>query len=273
MPAKHPQDQQRIAPVALVAAAGGEGDPVLLLHGQPGSGTDWVPVIRELLRRRVPLLVPDRPGYGLTGGPAGGFFQNADALVAMLDRIGVARVVAVGHSWGGGVAVALAARHPERVSKLVLVAPVGHRRAVGALDRLLALPGLGRMASRVGFAALRASLGVRPLRAAAHSLSGVEPAQLQRSVRRLAPAAARSFAQEQRALVTETPALEALLSDIRTPTVVVVGEEDRLVPPEAARALAEQIAGAELVAVPSHGHLLPLTAPLALVQLVLQGAV
>jgi pimeloyl-ACP methyl ester carboxylesterase len=274
MPAKQPPDPNRLAPLALVAAAGGEGDPVLLLHGQPGSGNDWLPLIRELRRRDVPLLVPDRPGYGRTGGPARGFFENADAMVDMLDRLGVDRVVVAGHSWGGGVAVALAARYPERVSRLVLVAPVGHRRAVGLLDRVLALRGVGSLATRAGFAALRASLSVGPLRAAvAHGMTGVEPAQLERSMRHLlAPAAARSFAREQRSLVTETPALEAVLGSIRAPTTVVVGEDDRLVPPAAAHALARQIDGAELVEVPKAGHLLPLTAPLALVRVLVREA-
>jgi pimeloyl-ACP methyl ester carboxylesterase len=271
MPAKHPSEPDRLSPLALVAAAGGDGDPVLLLHGQPGSGSDWLPLIRELRRRGVPLLVPDRPGYGRTGGRARGFFENAEAMVEMLDRLGVERVVAVGHSWGGGVGVALAARYPERVSRLVLVAPVGHHRAVGLVDRLLAVRGIGSVASRAGFAALRASLGLRPLRAAlAFGVSGVEPAQLERSMRRLlVPGTARSFADEQRSLVTETPALEAVLGSIRAPTTVVVGQDDRLVPPAAAHALAEQIAGAKLVEVPKAGHLLPLTAPLALARILL----
>src|SRR4051812_49612397 len=119
MPAKHPHDQQRIAPVALVAAAGGEGDPVLLLHGQPGSGSDWVPVSRELRRRGVPLLVPDRPGYGLTGGPAGGFFENADAPVSMLDPIGGAPGGVVGPSWGGGGAGGVGPPPPPRGGKIL----------------------------------------------------------------------------------------------------------------------------------------------------------
>ena len=272
MPAKQPPDPNHLAPLALVAAAGGQGDPVLLLHGQPGSGRDWLPLVRELRRRGVPLLVPDRPGYGRTGGLARGFFENADAMVDLLDRLGIDRVVVAGHSWGGGVAVALAARYPERVSRLVLVAPVGHGRAVGLFDRLLALRGVGSIASRAGFAALRASFAVRPLRAAlAHGVSGVEPAQLERSMRHLlAPTAARSFAHEQRALVTETPALEALLGSIRAPTTVVVGEDDRQVPPAAAQALALRIGGAELVEVPKTGHLLPLTAPLALAEILAQ---
>ena len=157
----------------------------------------------------------------------------------------------------------------------MLVAPVGHRRAVGLLDRMLAVPGLGSLASRAGFAALRASLGVRPLRAAlAHSMGGVEPAQLERSLRGLlAPTAARSFAEEQRSLISETPALEAVLGSIDVPTTVVVGEADRLVPPAAAQALAERIAGAELVEVPEVGHLLPQTAPLALARILLQSTV
>jgi pimeloyl-ACP methyl ester carboxylesterase len=275
MPAKYPPDPSRLAPLALVAAASGEGDPVLLLHGQPGSGSDWLPLIGELRRRGVPLLVPDRPGYGRTGGRARGFFENADAMVDMLDRLGIERVVVTGHSWGGGVAVALAARYPERVCRLVLVAPVGHRRAVSLLDRVLAVPGVGRIASRAGFAALRASLGIRPLGAAlAHGVIGVEPDQLERSMQHLTtPAVARTFADEQRLLVTETPALEAVLGAIRAPTTVVVGEDDRLVPPAAARALAERIDGAELVEVPKAGHLLPLTAPLALVEILVRDGV
>src|SRR4051794_20061292 len=79
----------------------------VLVHGQPGSAADWAPV-RQLLEDDFTVLVPDRPGYGRTGGSAIGFGANADAIVELLDRHGIPSATIVGHSWGGGVAIALA---------------------------------------------------------------------------------------------------------------------------------------------------------------------
>jgi pimeloyl-ACP methyl ester carboxylesterase len=73
----------------------------------------------------------------------------------------------------------------------------------------------------------------------------------------LTPATWRAFASDQRALVSGLPALEARLGDIRAPTTIVAGREDRVVPLSAARRLATQIRDAELVVVQRAAHLLP----------------
>jgi pimeloyl-ACP methyl ester carboxylesterase len=99
---------------------GGGGPAVLLLHGQPGSRADWAQVVAALAGD-ARVLVPDRPGYGGTGGRPLGFAGNAEAAVGLLDRLGIRRVIAVGHSWGAGVALALAARYPERVLSFVSI--------------------------------------------------------------------------------------------------------------------------------------------------------
>jgi pimeloyl-ACP methyl ester carboxylesterase len=78
----------------------------------------------------------------------------------------------------------------------------------------------------------------------------------------------RSFVVEQRALLAETPSLEAGLSSVRAPTAVVAGRRDRVVPIRAAADLAEAIPGAELVWVPDAGHLVPQEAPGVLVSIV-----
>ena len=122
----------------LVADVRGHGPAVVLLHGQPGSAADWEPLAR-LLEADYTVIVPDRPGYGRTGGRATGFRGNAAAVVDLLDRRGVASATIVAHSWSGGVAIALAEDNPDRVAGLVLVASVGPDERLDRLDRLLAV--------------------------------------------------------------------------------------------------------------------------------------
>ena len=94
---------------------------VVLLHGQPGSGADWQQVA-DRLPDGLGVLAPDRPGYGASPQPAGGFAAGARAVVAEMDSRGIDRAVLVGHSYGGGVALATAQRAPERVEALILLA-------------------------------------------------------------------------------------------------------------------------------------------------------
>ncbi len=98
----------------------GRGPTVLLLHGQPGSGSSWDPVTERLVDR-FRVLAPDRPGYGATAGEARGIAENADLAATLLEVTGSGPATVVAHSWAGGVAVLLAERHPELVHGLVLV--------------------------------------------------------------------------------------------------------------------------------------------------------
>ncbi len=111
---------------------------VVLLHGQPGSGADWRQVA-ERLPRGLSVLAPDRPGYGASRRPAVGFAAGARALLADMDAEGIDQAVLVGHSYGGGVALATAALAPGRVAALVLLASVGPGCLTGA-DWPLAAP-------------------------------------------------------------------------------------------------------------------------------------
>ncbi|HEX9032381.1 MAG TPA: alpha/beta fold hydrolase, partial [Streptosporangiaceae bacterium] len=114
---------------------------LVLLHGQPGLGTDWQQVI-SLLPAHVRAVAPDRPGYGSSPMAGGGFEVNASAVIDDLDARGIGRAVLVGHSYGGGVALTVAARAPERVEALVLLAAVGPE-CLNGWDALLAAPVAG----------------------------------------------------------------------------------------------------------------------------------
>jgi pimeloyl-ACP methyl ester carboxylesterase len=191
---------------------------------------------------------------------------NADALADLLRRHEGLPAVVVGHSYGGGIAVLLAARHPALVAGLVLVASVGAEGSVVALDRVLALPVVGTGAS---VAALLTSSWLGPrLRRHLSSLQ-FGPAQV---VSRYFPddgmvAAARdrsswrSFVVEQRALVAELPMVRDALDHLALPVAVVAGTRDAVVPARASARLAAAIGGAELVLVPGAGHFLLTDAP------------
>lgn len=114
----------------------GQSPAVLLLHGLASQRRFWDPVARRLAAAPgAPSLVAlDQRGHGDSQRPATGYDHRsvvADAVTA-LDALGLDRVVVVGHSWGGWIAMALAALHPERVL------------AVVAVDGGFARPGAGR---------------------------------------------------------------------------------------------------------------------------------
>ncbi len=247
----------------------GVGPVVVLVHGQPGAGADWA-VLANLLSGDHRVLAPDRPGWGSDTRAAMGIAANADVLEALLEAAGAqSPVTVVGHSLGGGIALELALKHPERVGSLVLVGSVGVSGSLSGLDRLLAVPLLGSGILRAGVATLR-----RVLIAAAHfseRYPGVRVANMvsvlptvQAAIgtdgRPIVGRSRRSFLVEQRALLAETPQLESSLCCIAVPTAVVTGASDRVVPVSAARSLAERVPGAELVVI-AGGHLLPFDQP------------
>ena len=106
---------------------------VLLLHGQPGSAADWRAVIARLDGAVRPIAI-DRPGWDRTTPPRD-LAGNAQAALAALDGHGVQRALVAGHSLGAAVAAWLAARHPERVSALVLAAPAANVASLYRIDR------------------------------------------------------------------------------------------------------------------------------------------
>ncbi len=130
----------------------GSGSPaVLAVHGITATHLAWGQVVRSLTGMSV--LAPDLRGRGRSATLPGpyGFEAHVADLVALLDAAGHQRAVVVGHSMGGFVAVALAASHPERVSRLVLVdgglptARPEDRGPAGGIDAVLG-PAAARLA-------------------------------------------------------------------------------------------------------------------------------
>ncbi len=237
---------------------------LVLLHGQPGTAADW-----QLVSGRLPaqlrVVAPDRPGYGSSPQPPGGFTANARTVIDQLDARGIRRAVLAGHSYGGGVALAAAALAPHRIEAVVLLASVGPG-CVNGWDRLLAAPGTGPLSALVAWRLTpwiaRARLAWitwlrdRPLTLGEH-VNWQVWAHASREKGRLW----RTFLAEQRALLRELDELAAVLPSVQAPALVLADPNDKVVPLRTAHRLARALPHCRLRLIEGAGHHLPRRAP------------
>lgn len=237
-------------PVHVLRADGpGDGPVQLLVHGLGGAAINWLEVIGRLAQRG-PVLAPDLPGFGSTPPPrprASRIEHNLGFLTALLDEEGVEVAEVQGNSMGGMLATLLAGEHPERVSRLVLVDPAlpGTEQAPRRLDpatiRLFApfvVPGVGERLLRRMYATRTAEELVAGFQDLVHA-----DASRLRSPLRDALVANAEFGLEApwraeglavasasllRLLATRRR-LHRALEAISAPTLLVWGEEDRLI--------------------------------------------
>jgi haloacetate dehalogenase len=106
---------------------GGDGPPVLLLHGYPQTHVEWRKLAPELAKNHT-LVIPDLRGYGDSGKPSDGdnhfnYSKRAMALdqVEVMEKLGFRQFAMVGHDRGARVGHRLALDHPDRLTKLVLM--------------------------------------------------------------------------------------------------------------------------------------------------------
>jgi len=226
--------------------------PLVLLHPYPADAAFW-DRFRASLRGTRTIIAPDAPGFGVAAPqPAWTIAGAADDLAVLIARAtprGTADVM--GLSLGGYTALALAVRRPGRVAGLILADTRAGADDPAALQ-----------ARQDAIAAVRS--GGR-----ADYLAGLLPRLVADTATRevrdeLAACAAR---QPDAALIDALGALAGRadrrpdLAGIAHPTLVIVGSEDGVTPPAAARELADGIPGARLVEVPAAGHLSALERP------------
>lgn len=171
-------------PVAVLGAAAGP-EPVLLLHGFDSSCLEFRR-LAPLLAAGTTVLVPDLFGFGFTPRPVDAAYNPAAVLQHLelvlrlaCERLQVERVGLIGASMGGAVAVELARRCPDRISRLLLLAPAGLTGRPMPLPplldglgvRFLALPGVRRGLCRSAFADPEASVGPAELEIASLHLA------------------------------------------------------------------------------------------------------
>lgn len=235
----------------------GPGPAVVLLHGFPLGRKMW----REQfsgIGSMYRVIAPDLLGHGDSPAPDGDYSIDgmADDVIELLDTLGLDEPVVVGGlSMGGYVALSIVARHPERVRALMLM----DTRA--AADSPEAAAKRGELAQAVIEAGDPGpAIDAMIPRFFSKSTEEYRP-DLVVSIRRMMERnTARGVVGTLRALASR-PDRRGELGSIRIPTLVIVGEEDAITPPEEAMAMADAIPGARLEVVPAAGHLAPYENP------------
>lgn len=217
--------------------SGGNGPQVLLLHGWGGRIESVAPVFDELVPS-YNVYALDLPGFGessLPPAPWGGV-EYARLILTIMDCLGLNRPHVIAHSFGGQVAIALAAAHPTRVGKLVLVGSAGVRvrpRLAVRVKRIIARAArwLGTHGGWLG-QRLQASL-YRRIQSSDYANAGPLRATLVK-------------------VLNED--LTDLLPKISAPTLLVWGEQDTDVPLASAQVMARRLPHARLVVLQHAGH-------------------
>jgi pimeloyl-ACP methyl ester carboxylesterase len=218
--------------------------PLVMIHGAGGDHLSWPSQLRRLSGYRV--YAPDLPGHGKSQGHGRqGIPTYGEAVAAWIQSLELPKVFLAGHSMGGGIALWLALHHPELVRALVLVS-TGARLPVN-------LSLIEEMATQVGF-----PTAVDKIASWSFS-SRVEPAVVENVKKHMLNTRPSVMVGDFRAC--DRFDLSEHLGKIQVPTLVLVGDEDKMTPERFSEGLAEGIPDAEMMVISGAGHMLPLEQP------------
>ena len=227
----------------------GQGEPLLVLHGFASSADTW-DGWRAQLDRQYRVIAVDVPPFAITG-PLPGTIMNVEVLQSFMDQLvgvlGLTRFSLAGNSLGGYISWNYARRHPERVTKLVLVDSAGYPNEPPFAVTMLRAPVMSTVARH---------LSPRPFVAASvRDVYGHPELVTETLIRRY---------QDMMRREGSRPAVTALMAslqfdpagvrDVRVPTLILWGAKDRWIPPAHARLFQRDISGSQLVMYDELGH-------------------
>ena len=271
-----------------------DGQPVLFVHGFGATARHFTLNIGPLAQAGFRVVAPELWGMGRSAKPRGRYSLDrwVDQLIGLLESLGMQQTAVVGHSLGGAVAVRLARRSPERVARLALVAPLGFgEKRAGRLMHMATLPGMATLLAGLrvgrplpgnmqvpwwhvltpsGFSATRARYRFHP--PTREDL--IERAQW-RFGGRISPEGALAWAESAQLLFQQPNVVQGLVrtglpcinlirgtdlgvrndyAELKLPTLVIWGEEDRTVPTNDSATLRALRGAARLEIYPQVGH-------------------
>lgn len=239
-----------------------DATPLVFVHGLSSTMGFWEHQLPHFAEQRR-VLALDLPGYGMSGRPDAPYTPPwfSEVLAAWLDEVGLERVVVVGHSMGGQIALTFALAHPDRVEGLVLAAPAGFERFSPGAARWMKTWWHEGRALEAREEELRATFTHVVFNKADEGVERMlrERVQMGRheSFRGTSVAVSRSIAG-----MVDHP-VRGRLGEITAPTLIVFGTHDKMIPNPVftggrTRAVAEvghrAIAGSQLVMLKGAGH-------------------
>ena len=247
----------------------GNGPALLLIHGMAGSSATWQAIIPQL-SKKFRVIAPDLLGHGMSAKPRGDYSLGAFAVFLrdLLDALGVARATAIGQSLGGGIAMQFAHQHRDYCERLALIGSGGLGPDLSPLLRMLSAPGAEfvlpvvapqpvlNLGNKLG--SWLTSAGIQSPRAGQmwHAYSSLSDAQTRRA-----------FLRTLRSVVDYRGQAVSALNKLHVaeglPTVLIWGDQDRIIPVAHAYAAHDVVAGSRLEVLEGVGHFPHVEAPIA----------
>jgi pimeloyl-ACP methyl ester carboxylesterase len=228
----------------------GSGAALVLVHAFPLDRRMWA-ATGPALAPRCRVIAPDMRGFGASDLADGSIADMADDVAALLDQLGIERAIVGGLSLGGYVSLAFAARHKERLERLILA------------DTRSAADSDVTRAGRAAALALVDAQGVPPLveRQLAVLLSPAASEAVRAQVRSIGNAQQAAGVKAGICALRDRPDRQNELSAIACPTLLLVGKEDKISLPAEMAVMASAIPGSRLVEIAAAGHLSNLENP------------
>ncbi len=222
---------------------GGQGDPLIVIHGGSNGARAWMENMEELSERYT-VYVPDLPGFGHSQPIDGDYYipELAEFVDKFSHELGLKSFHLMGHSLGGGIALSYALKFPHKLKKLVLVSSMCLGREIALWVRFLASCRLYRAIGAVAMAVLKVVKWVADLILA--PVKFVIPLNKFRI----------SLGGKVTTLKEQTTVFASQLSEIMVPTLVVWGAKDPIVPVKHAYAAAELIPDCQVKVFEDSGH-------------------
>lgn len=231
----------------------------------------WEGEVQALLSdQRYRIITPDLRGFGeseisssSTKPVISTMIMFADDIAGLMENLGIQQAVLCGLSMGGYVALAFAHKYPERLRGLILADTRPTADAPGVRANRERVAQLAESEGNSAIADLQ-------LPALISDYTRQHYPQVETRVRQLIDTAlSQGIAAASRGMAVRTDATE-MLEQISCPTLVLVGEQDTLTPPQVAQEYAARIADAQYIVIPHAGHLSNLEQPQAFIQAIRQ---
>ncbi|TIW27309.1 MAG: alpha/beta hydrolase [Mesorhizobium sp.] len=253
----------------------GNGQPLLLLHGNGASAEDFTTSgIFGRAAARYRVLAFDRPGFGMSPRPAGRPWTaaaQADLIDAAVAKLGIERYMVVGHSWGAAVALEMARRHPRSVAGVVVVAGYHYPspRLALAISALPAVPLIGTVLRHAVLPSLVRLNWRWAMKKIFHPATIAIP--FATTTRGLAsrPSQLRSISAESFLMLASAFFPNRRYADIAVPVGIIAGAGDQLFDAKAeALRLQDEISHSLLDIVPGAGHMVHQSNPKAILAMI-----
>jgi pimeloyl-ACP methyl ester carboxylesterase len=220
----------------------GEGEPLVVIHGGAGDARSWMGNIQDL-SQRYHVYAPDLPGYGMSQPLDGNYYipELSNFINKFVKFLHLKKFYVIGHSMGGGIALNFALKFPAKIKKLILVSSLGLGREIALWLRFLSIPTIVK--------ALGWLVG-NTLRFIGWMLKQANPFELVLPVSPVFVRIGSSIANSHQ----QNFVLEKYLSKLKTPTMLIWGGRDPVVPVKTAYDAVKKMPNARLLVFKHSGH-------------------